>query len=63
MDWEDFFTGMSFGIIIGLILFWIVEVGVGATYKHGQIDCINGHIEYELAIQPDSTTAWEMKYE
>lgn len=30
-------------------------------YKQGQIDAVTGNMKYELVVQPDSTTTWEMK--
>lgn len=31
------------------------------VYKKGQVDCINGVINYQLVTNPDKSTSWEKK--
>lgn len=42
-------------------LFALLSDNVHNSYKQGQIDCINGNINYELEIQEDSTKIWIKK--
>ena len=52
-----------FVIIISLTILAIISVtyslGAENGYRQGQIDCINGTINYELVRQDDNTTTWE----
>ena len=43
-------------IIVMFTLIFIVD----QRYKRGQIDALNGQVEYELVIQSDSTRTWEL---
>lgn len=47
--------------IMGVLLFWL-ELEE-KYYKQGQIDAINGKVEYKLETQPDSSRAWVKKDE
>ena len=52
---------MTWGLIaigiLGLIgIFYLV--GIDDGYKQGQIDCINGKIEYCLIDREDNTKVW-----
>lgn len=56
----------TFGIILIAIGAVLLFVGLLSTfydiaYRQGQIDAINGKIEYVLVKQPDNTTKWESK--
>lgn len=47
------------GFLIGITLFLVVTVMTNRTYMDGQIDAINGNIQYHLVEQPDGTVKWE----
>lgn len=38
-----------------------LEARFPKAYKQGQIDCINGKIEYQLTKQPDGEMIWSKK--
>lgn len=42
------------GIFLAIGWIWGDIVG----YKYGQIAAINGHINYELKVQPDNSYEW-----
>lgn len=46
--YEIYSSGYTDGLKVGKVL----------GYEHGQIDAINGHVNYELKIQPDKTAVW-----
>jgi len=37
--------------------------GVGAGYKRGQVDCLNGKVKYELKTNEDKSVEWVEKEE
>lgn len=52
---------MTIGFLIGILLSLIVALSSsgGATYRDGQIDCINGKIKFQLIVNPDNSVSWE----
>jgi hypothetical protein len=46
-------------VILGAIFGFALCIGINDTYKHGQIDCINNVIKYELVKQEDGSTEWQ----
>jgi len=63
--WGDLFGVLILLIICAVLFIGGVLVGAKLSYetgiKQGQIDCINGKIEYKLEKQPDNTTKWVKK--
>jgi hypothetical protein len=62
----DVNMAFSNGVFVGVILFMIFDAFLNGTphdnyvrgFKDGQIECINGNIEYKLKEMPDHTTEW-----
>lgn len=53
----------TIGMLIGMLIILIISLITGNTYNDGyetgQIDAINGKIEYQLVVNPDKTSQWE----
>ena len=53
--WENFWTGF----LIGLMMFCFFSIiMMKVEYKLGQIDAINGNIQYELREMDDGSVKW-----
>lgn len=56
-------------LYIVLFIFCTAILGMVAAgahnggYKQGQIDAINGNVNYILVVNPDKSTSWELKKE
>lgn len=55
-------TSWMFGYIIGAVVafvmaHWLIEP---AAYKRGQIDAVQGKVNFVLKTQADGSTKWEM---
>lgn len=55
-----FAVGVVFGVTALRIAFVMYPEDT-VTYKQGQIDAVNGKINYELVKQPDGTSTWKRK--
>ena len=61
MDNENFGV-LVFGYILGIVCCVILNsCYFKNTYKDGQIDAINGIIQYELKVNKDKTSSWVYK--
>jgi hypothetical protein len=49
------------GFAIGMLFIVFMETVSDYTYRDGQIDCINGEIQYELVKQGNNELKWEYK--
>ena len=56
---EDLVRAFFLGVLVTLgIIGGLISI-TGDTYKHGQIDAINGKVKYHLVKQEDNSMTWE----
>ena len=47
------------GVFIGDIMMFLLLIGLGDTYKDGQIDALSGTVKYELVKQDNDSVQWQ----
>lgn len=56
---KQFFLGFVSGLSV-FIFFTLIVPGEGsASYKKGQIDALNGKVQFHLVVNPDSSRTWK----
>lgn len=61
---KNYIITFLFGFVIGLIINIVIGYYIPeytTLYKMGQVDAINGKIQYQLKTNPDNTREWIKK--